>query len=327
MSNPNRIDVHHHFQPPEFIAYLKKLGVPWTGGPPVPRWDIELARETMQTYGIASAVASVVPVTYWGDTAAAAKWARHCNDFSARIVQDDAARFGAFATLPLPDAGAACREIEHALDVLKLDGIMLYSSYGAQYPGDPAFEEVFAELDKRSAVVFIHPNTVVPGSTVPKLTLPWGIVEFVMDTTRAVTNLLFSGTLERYPRIRYIVAHAGGAIPWLAWRIAASAAMMHDSERFAPKGPLHYLQTLYYDTALSTSDQVMAGFAKFAPRTQMLFGSDWPLAGTPALQAEDAYLKSSIVLDESTRRAIDRDNALALFPRFAARTERVALRA
>ena len=104
--------------------------------------------------------------------------------------------------------------------------------------------------------------------------------------------------------------------------------MLHGAaESAVPKGPMHYLQKLYYDTALSTSDQVMAGFGKFAPRSQVLFGSDWPMAGTPALRAEDAYLKSSTVLDEPTRRAIDRDNALALFPRFAARTERVALRA
>jgi predicted TIM-barrel fold metal-dependent hydrolase len=193
-----------------------------------------------------------------------------------------------------------------------------------QYPGDPQFEQVFAELDKRRATVFIHPNTIVPGSIVPKLTIPWGVVEFVMDTTRCVTNLLYSGTLERYPNIRYIVAHAGGTVPWVAWRIAASAHMLPDAHATMPKGPMHYLQKLYFDTALSVSDQVMAGLGKFVPRSQVLFGSDWPMAGTIALEMEDAYLKSTKAIDDATRRAIDRDNALALFPRFASASERLA---
>jgi predicted TIM-barrel fold metal-dependent hydrolase len=324
MANPNRIDVHHHFLPPEFMAYLNKLGTPWTGGPPIPTWNLEMARETMERHGIASAVASVVPQTYFGDTSAAIHWARHSNEYSARIVQDDPQRFGAFATLPLPDAHAAAREVEYALDVLKLDGVVLYSSYNAQYPGDPAFDEVFAELDKRNAIVFIHPNTIVPGSIVPKLTIPWGVVEFVLDTTRAVTNLLYSGTFERYPNIRYIVAHAGGTVPWIAWRIAAAAHILHGAEVTMPKGPMHYLQKLYFDTALSVSDQVMVGLPKLVPQSHVLFGSDWPMAGDLSIQLEDAYLGKTKVIDDATRRAIDRDNALALFPRFATASERLA---
>jgi predicted TIM-barrel fold metal-dependent hydrolase len=324
MSNANRIDVHHHFLPPEFLAYLKRVGTPWTGGPPIPEWNIDLARETMERFEIASAVASVVPHTYFGDTAAAVHWSRHCNEFSARIVQDDPARFGAFATLPLPDAEGACREIEHSLDVLRLDGVVLYSSYGVQYPGDPQFDEVFAELDKRKATVFIHPNTIVPGSLVPKLSIPWGVVEFVMDTTRCVTNLLYSGTFDRYPNIRYIVAHAGGTVPWIAWRIAMSGRMLHGNEATMPKGPMHYLQKLYFDTALSVSDQVMTGLAEFVPQSQVLFGSDWPMAGTPALEMEHAYLSSTEAIDDARRRANARDNALSLFPRFASRAERLA---
>jgi predicted TIM-barrel fold metal-dependent hydrolase len=324
MSNANRIDVHHHFLPPEFVAYASKTYPRWSGGPHIPEWNVDLALETMERHQIASAVASVVPGTYFGDDAATIHWARHSNDYSARIVQDHPQQFGAFATLPLPDADAACREIEYSLDVLKLDGVVLFSSYGVQYPGDPSFEEVFQELEKRKAVVFIHPNTIVPGSIVPKLTIPWGVVEFVFDTTRCVTNLLYSGTLERYPSIRYIVAHAGGTVPYLAWRIAAALTAMPGSEKHVSTEPVRYLQKLYYDTALSISDQVMASLGKFAPRSQVLFGSDWPMAGTPALQMEHAYLSRTDAIDDVTRRAIDRDNALALFPRFANAAERLA---
>jgi predicted TIM-barrel fold metal-dependent hydrolase len=138
MSNAQRIDVHHHFLPPQYLASLMKTDPHWSGGPPIPDWNINVARETMARYGIAQAVGSVVPQTYWGDDAAAIHWSRHSNEFSARIVQDDPQRFGAFATLPLPNTEAACREIEYSLDELKLDGIVMFSSYDARYPGVPA---------------------------------------------------------------------------------------------------------------------------------------------------------------------------------------------
>ncbi len=155
--DPQRIDVHHHFLPPEFIADLKRRNIAWTGGPPVPEWSVSIAREVMERNGIAAAVASVVPAVYWGDVAGAQRWARHCNEFLARSVQDDLAHFGGFATLPLLDTTLACRELEHALDVLSLDGVILWASQGVQYLGDPAFEELFQELERRSAIG-IHPS-------------------------------------------------------------------------------------------------------------------------------------------------------------------------
>jgi predicted TIM-barrel fold metal-dependent hydrolase len=315
--NPQRIDVHHHFLPPQFLADLKRQGAQWTGGPPIPEWNVSIARETMARNGIAAAVASVVPGVFWGDKAAAARMARHVNEYSARIVHDDPTHFGAFASLPLPDTAAALREVEYAYDVLKLDGVQLMSSFGVQYPGDPEFDELFQELNRRKAIVHIHPNTVVPGSIVPKLSLPWGIVEFVLDTTRAVTNLLASGTFERYPDIRYIVSHAGGTVPYIAWRIAMVAREYPEFGARAPKGALHYLQRLYYDTALSTSEYALAALTKFVPASQILFGSDWPMVYESAVKTETADLESSEVLDDATRRAIYRDSAVALFPRFA----------
>jgi len=324
-THPQRIDVHHHFQPPEFIADLKRRGIQWTGGPAIPEWNIEMARETMERNGIAAAVASVVPHVNWGDDAAAIRWARHCNEFTARIVHDDPEHFGGFASMPMPDVDATCAELEYALDTLKLDGIILMASQGVQYLGDPSYEELFAELDRRKAVVFIHPNTVPPGAIVPRLSLPWGIVEFVFDTTRCITNLLYTGMLERYPNIRYIVSHAGGAVPYIALRIALGAHELPGIGDKVPKGALHYLQQLYYDTALSTSEYVFAALRQFVPTSQLLFGSDWPLVPEKVVKMETAGLENSKVLDDATRKAIYRDNALALFPRFARTPSRVAL--
>ena len=320
-SHTQRIDVHHHLLPPDFLADLKRRSVHWTGGsPPVPGWNVSLAREMMERNGIAVAMTSVVPQVDWGDARAAAVCARMSNEYSARVVSDDPEHFGAFATLPLPYAADAVRELEYALDVLKLDGVVLFASQGAQYLGDPSYEEVFQELERRKAIVFIHPNTVPPGAIVPKISLPWGLVDFPFDTSRAVANLLFTGVLERYPSIRYIVSHAGGAIPYLALRLALGEHLPTWPRENAPKGVLHYLQRLYYDTALSTSEQVLAALREFVPKGQVLFGSDYPMVPEKVVTIETRMLEASKVLDDETRSAIDRDNALALFPRFAQKT-------
>jgi predicted TIM-barrel fold metal-dependent hydrolase len=321
MSNAQRIDVHHHFLPPEFLADLKRRSVHWTGGsPPVQGWTPELAREAMERNDIAFAMASVVPQVDWGDQAAAAACARMSNEYGARVVADDPEHFGAFATLPLPYVSEAARELEYALDTLKLDGVVLFASQGTQYLGDPSYAEVFQELERRKAVVFIHPNTVPPGSIVPKISVPWGIVDFPMDTSRAVVNLLMTGTLDRHPSIRYIVSHAGGAIPYLALRIQLSENLPSWPHHNTPKGSAHYLKRLYYDTALSTSEQVFAALREFLPTSQVLFGSDYPMVPEKVMTLETQMIEASQVLDARTRRAIDRDNALALFPRLAQRS-------
>lgn len=322
---PQRIDVHHHFLPPEYVAWLNAQGIHWTGGPPIPEWNLGIAQETMDRNGISQAVASVIPQVYWGDAAAAARWARHSNEYAASMVQQAPHRFGAFATLPLPDTKAALRELEYALDTLKLDGVIMFSSFGDQYPGDPAFDEVFHELDKRKAVVLIHPCTAPPGAIVPKLTIPWGMVEFIADTSRAVTNLLLSGTLHRYPSIRFIVSHAGGAIPYISMRLRFSEEYPNFAGNI-PLGTMHYLQKLYYDTTLSTSDTVLAALREFVPTSQILFGSDYPMVPERIVSMETTMLEKSHVLDDATRRAIDRDNALALFPRLAMAKESATAR-
>lgn len=314
-TGPRRIDVHHHFLPPDFFAELEYRAISWKGGAPVPEWNVSIARDVMERNGIAAAVASVVPAVYWGDADFATNWARRCNEFLAEVVADDPIHFGGFATLPLPDTASACKELEYALDTLHLDGVLLFASNGVQYLGDPDFDELFQELERRSAVVFIHPNTCPPGSEIPKLSLPELLVEFVFDTTRCVTNLLYSGTLERYPAIRYIVAHAGGAVPYLAWRISLGQ-FLPGLGQHVPKGPTHYLQRLHFETALSASDYALSSLIQFVEPSQILFGSDFPMAPEAVTEASTSGLEASKVLNENARRAINRESALALFPRF-----------
>jgi len=316
-TNTRRIDVHHHVLPPHFSSALDSLGVDWTGGPEKPQWSHSMAREMMDSEGISAAVASVSPGVYWGGpTDFAVKLARTSNDFLAELVRDDPEHFGGFATMPLPDVDASLRELEHAYDTLGLDGVVLFTSQGDRYLGDPLYDPFFEELERRKAVVFIHPNTIPPGADVPKLTIPYGVAEFTFDTTRCVTNLLYSGTLERYPSIQYILSHAGGTVPYLAWRIAGASYLPGLSEH-TPKDPMALLQGLYYDTALSTSEFVFGALREFVPSSQLLFGSDFPFVSNALIGAEVAAIEGSGVLDEGTRKAINRDNALALFPKFA----------
>jgi predicted TIM-barrel fold metal-dependent hydrolase len=316
-SNPRRIDVHHHVLPPKFMAHLRSEGIAWTGGPVLFDWSVPIALEMMERQGIATAIASIVPSVHWGNQADATRFARYSNDYLADVVRADPVHFGGLGTLPLPDVAEALNETRRIYDELNLDGLILFSSQANQYLGDPAHEELYQELDRRRSVVLIHPTTAPPGATVPKITVPWGIVEFIADTSRAVANLLYNGVLERYPNIRFIVSHAGGAIPYIALRMALSGDHIPGMKDHIPKGTLHYLQRLYYDTTLSTSEQVLAALGQFVPKEQVLFGSDYPLVPEEVVGLEGSMLEKSRVLDAAARKAIYRDNALALFPRFA----------
>jgi len=317
-TKPKRIDVHHHILPPNFVSALNSLNIPWTGGPEVPSWSLQQAHDMMGAMGIDAAVASPSPGVYWGgDTGFAVKLARETNEFVADVVRDDPEHFGGFATIPLPDVDASLEEVEYAYDTLGLDGVVLYTSQGDRYLGDRSYDPFFEELDWRKAIVFIHPTTIPPGADATGLTIPFGVAEFTFDTTRAVMNMLYSGTLERYPSIRYIVSHAGGTIPYLAWRIAGASYLPELRDRAPKTDGLALLQKLYYDTALSTSEFVFGALKEFVPMSQVLFGSDFPYIGPAVLQAERYGLENSKVLDDAARAAIDRGNALTLFPRFA----------
>jgi 6-methylsalicylate decarboxylase len=313
---PHRIDVHHHILPTDYVQAAIKYGTKDAGGVAFPPWSVEDALSMMDRNGIGTAITSVTPNVYFGDRAAARDLARGCNEYAARLVSDHPRRFGAFATLPLPDVDAALKEIEYALDTLKHDGVMLLASIGDQYLGDPEFDAVFDELNRRKAVLFIHP-TVPPSSRVLKLAMPAALIEFVFDTTRAVTNLIYSGTLERCPNISIILSHAGGAVPFVAWRIALGKLEPVLNEK-APQGAIAYLKRLYYDTALSAAPYAFSALRELVDPSHILFGSDFPYLPEPLIKTSIQGLNDYAGFDSATRRAIECDNSLALFPRLQA---------
>jgi predicted TIM-barrel fold metal-dependent hydrolase len=267
----------------------------------------------MDRNGIEKAYLSVsAPGVYVGETDFAAELARACNEFLAGVRDGRPDRFGSFAVLPLPDVEAALAELEHAMDNLGLDGVGMLASIGNRYLGDEAFDPVFDELNRRRAVVFVHPD-IPPGSDIPQTNIPPFLIEFLFDTTRAVTNLLFSGTLERCPDIRFILAHAGGTIPYVVLRLMLGEFLPGLKEH-VPKGVRVYLERLYYETALSAAPHALRSLQELVDDSHILFGSDYPFAPELATQLMIANLDQYEGLDDVSLEAVYRENALSLLP-------------
>lgn len=315
MPTTHCIDVHHHILPSLYVNALDRIGQSRSGGAELPTWSLSAALALMDRQGIATAITSISsPGVYFGDAAFAHKLARQCNEFSAQLVREYPQRFGALAILPLPDVDAALQELEYALDTLKLDGAILLASYGDQYLGDPAFDPVFAELNRRQCVVLLHPTT-PPGSDVPKLDLPSFLVDFVFDTTRVIANLIYTGTLERYSNLSIIVSHAGGSIPYIAGRLAVAAQLMPHLQEKAPQGAIAYLKRLYYDTAISATPYALRSLTTLVKPSQILFGTDYPYLPENLIANEANDLVTNCDLSAEAIEAIKHQNALRLFPR------------
>ncbi|MHC1481643.1 amidohydrolase family protein [Frateuria aurantia] len=318
MSQSDRIDVHHHLIPPAFVNAMEARGLHEVAGARLPRWSARKSLQNMDVHGIATALLSLSApgVHLGGSVTEACDLARACNEFAAETIQQHPGRFGFFAVLPMPFTDQACAEAVYALDVLGADGVVLLGSTDGQFLGDPRFDALMAELNCREAVVFVHPN-LHPGTEALGLSIPGFLVEFLCDTTRAACNLMFSGTLDQYPRIRWILAHAGGFLPYIAWRLSLANALPALKRR-VPRGVLHYIRQFHFDTALSPSPYAMATLSKLVAPERILFGSDYPFAPAVITGLEVQSLAALDIFDVHVKAGIARDHALALFPRLAA---------
>jgi predicted TIM-barrel fold metal-dependent hydrolase len=223
-------------------------------------------------------------------------------------------RFGAFGTVPMWDVRGAIDEIVHSLDVLKHDGVSLFASYGEKFLGDPFFDPVLDALNARDAVVFIHPG-LHPSSKGLALRWPGFMMEYLFDTTRAVVNLVFSGAIARFPRIRFILPHAGGLVPYFAWRLSVSPMIDKRLPQVSRDQVLSGLRHFWYDNALSPGEATFGSLDHVARPERIVFGTDYPFAN-PRVIAEMVKTHESGFLPDAKRGAIDRDNALALFPKY-----------
>jgi 6-methylsalicylate decarboxylase len=305
-----RVDTHVHLVPDGYRAIVENRSPL-----PLPPWSREMTEEFMDRHEIDAAVMSLGPPGIWfGDAGLAAELARIVNEATADLVRAAPHRFAGLAVLPLPDIDASLAELSHALDVLALDGVALLSNLDGIYPGDERLEPVWTELDRRGTYVFLHPAAPVPPPALPHH--PIWLYEFPFDTTRALANLVYSGTLERATRLRLQVAHLGGTAPFLAHRIDSLAAREPNRATAAPSGALAALARCWYDTGLSNHESAVAATAAVIPFEQIVFGTDWPYAALPP--AGDPAPELEALGDQ--RALLDSGNAGALVPRLLSRS-------
>ena len=320
MSEPvSRIDVHFHIIPEFYSRAALAAGKAPARGT-FPPFTPDLALELMDANGIATAITSLSqPGAHFGDDANARNLARQCNDFAAGMCARWPRRFGAFATLPLPDVEGALREIDYTLDTLKFEGVCLFASCEGKFLGDPLFDPVMEELNRRKAVVFVHP-AMHPSMAAVGLPWPGFMMEYVFDTTRAAVNLIFSGALKRFPDIKFILSHAGGVLPFIAWRLSVSPMIDPRLPQLSREEVFAGLRHFWYDTALAPWAGSIAALREIADSSRILFGSDWPFANAKVVPEEVSSLNAPGLLNEAERAAIQRGNALALFPRIGSHT-------
>jgi predicted TIM-barrel fold metal-dependent hydrolase len=318
------IDVHSHFLPQAYRDAMQAHGVDTVDRFPLPDWSVESHLEAMDRGGVTCCVLSISsPGVSFVRGADARSLARAVNEAAAALIAQHPRRFGACAVLPLPDLDGALAEIEHGLDVLGLDGIGLLSNYGGKYLGDPSFEPVWRELDRRRATVFVHP-TAPPGFDRLGLDLgfPASAIEYMFDTTRTLASLVGWGRLGQLPNLRLILPHGGGTIPYLWRRMSLFlAGTGHQPAGTKPRDLIEQVRTLHFDTTLANSEPVLAMLRSLVPPSQLLTGCDFPFMLARNMESTVGALGAYAGFDDEERRAIANGNARRLFPRLAARLD------
>jgi predicted TIM-barrel fold metal-dependent hydrolase len=307
------IDVHFHLIPQFYRDAVYEAG----RGPAIgryPDWSPQLALDLMDKHGIALAITSLAqPGVSFLPAGEASSFGRRVNDYAADLIAQHPRRFGCFGLLPMHDIDAAISEARYCLETLRFEGISLFASYDEKFLGDPWFGPLMHYLDSCKAVVHIHPG-LHPSSR--SLALPWPgfMIEYPFDTTRAAVNLLFSGALERFAKIRFILSHAGGTLPYLVWRLSVAPMIDKRLKQRTREEIFAGLKTFWYDNALASGTAPMGALSHIAAKERIVFGSDWPFCNERVVTEEVADFTAPDFLPPQSIAMIARDNALRLFP-------------
>lgn len=331
VASARRIDVHHHFASPGWLKAMRSANVlppNWND------WTPARAIEAMDRSGTATAIASITTPGIWfgegygndrpptGQSGGndARVLARETNEYGAKLVSDHKGRYGSWAALPMMDADGSLKELEYALDTLKADGIGLLTSYGNRWLGHPMFSPIFQELNRRRAVVYVHP-TAAPccRSLLPNISA--STIEYNTDTSRTIVSWITSGNAARFPDVTMIFSHAGGTIPYLIERFidaeeGGGPAGIADllSRPPQPNSKLYHLRRFYYDTAQSTNPVQMQALKQVATAGQIVFGTDYPY--TTMVDHVQGLQKVGFTPQEL--RSVDRDNIARVLPKYRA---------
>lgn len=319
------IDCHHHFVSPSFLKALSaKEGHKTEGFTsffPLGLWkDYSPAKdiEAMDRDGVATAMLScTAPGVWFGDAEESRRLARELNEYGAKMASDYKGRFGLLAVLPIPRVDESLKEIEYAFDTLKADGVGILTSYGNHWLGDPMFQPIFDELNRRKAVVYTHPIDAPCCQDLMQGVNPTTL-EYPTDTARAILSLISSNAATRYGDIRFIFSHGGGTMPSVIDRIGVGnpdtiAANLRATPE--PNSRLYHLRRFYYDTAQSENTVQMQALKTIAGVSQILFGTDYPFGATSAKQLQGLR---ECGFSAGELESIQRGNALKLFPHYVA---------
>jgi 6-methylsalicylate decarboxylase len=311
------IDTHHHMLPDFFFEATNEKESP-VGGLKPQNWTPESSLAFMDEAGIDVAILSIsTPGIQLPDRLADKELARKCNELAASLISKYPRRIGAFASVPMPGTDDAIDEITYALDVLKLDGVVLFTNSAGIYLGDKSMRPLFDELQRRKTVVYIHPNA-SPDPVAHKLGLTDNLIDFPGDTTRAIAQLHYGGAFAATPNVKYIFSHAGGTAPYLAGRFAIVDDMniMGDNSKRGTASEM--FRKLYWDTALAWSDPVLHTLSEIAGSDKILFGTDFPYLRKDIAARCRTKIVGSKELSGKEKNQVLGGNALELFPRFKA---------
>lgn len=310
------IDVHHHILPPYYVEQVGvgPIAVQGSSGK-VPAWSVQAALQGMDEAGIGTAITSVsapgfAPLSH-ADGARLARW---CNEFAATMGRDNPGRFGSFAALPLPHVDSALAEVAHAFDQLAADGVCLLSNYAGKYLGCEDFNPLYEELNRRAAVVFVHPTSPMNMQLVAGLSA--STLEFPFDTTRTIADIVFARIPTRYPRIRWIFSHAGGAIPYLSGRVEVLTTNNPKLREAIPEGFSAELKKFYYDCALSYNAATLNAMSTEVGVDRLLFGSDYPFGPKSQMRGTATGI-DALPWTDADKAKLRFGNAATLFPRWA----------
>jgi aminocarboxymuconate-semialdehyde decarboxylase len=295
-------DFHNHFYPPEYIKALEQgpsavritydaagnpcLHYPGDFNVAVPgHRDIEYREQVLKDSGIDTQVITLTtPGTHIEEAATAIRLASLVNDAFARIVSSKRGRFASLATLPLCDPAASVVELRRAMEQLKFPGVMVFSNVNGTALSHQSFWPLWEAADALGAIVHIHPtNPVGVEAMLDYWLMP--LVGFLMDTTLAAASLVFSGVAERFPNIKWVLSHLGGAIPYLAERLDRGYEAFADCRQHISRPPSSYLKKFYFDT-VNFDPRALELAVSFAGASQILAGSDYPhqIGSIPKMQ-------------------------------------------